>query len=119
MAKGDDIQERLIDFAVRILKLCDELPDTPAGRHIRGQLIRSETSPALNYGEVRGAESKKDFIHKLGVVLKELNESGIGLQIILRSRMLPENRLTEIIQECKELSRIINKSIQTASSPKN
>ena len=119
MAKGDDIQERLIRFAVRILKLCNGLPETPAGRHIRGQLLRSGTSPAPNYGEARGAESTKDFIHKLGIVLKELNESGVWLQIIIRSNMLAEARMNDIIQECGELGRIINSSIQTASKRKN
>ena len=69
MAKGDDIEERLIDFAVRIIRVCDELPDRHAGKHIRGQLLRCGTSPAPNYGEARGAESGKDFVHKLKVVL--------------------------------------------------
>ncbi len=77
MAKGDDIQERLIDFAVRTIKLCSALPKTPDGKHIAGQLLRCGTSPAPNYGEARGAESSRDFVHKLGIVLKELNESGI------------------------------------------
>ena len=68
MVKGDDIEERF-DFAVRIIGVCEALPDKPAGRHIRGQLLRSGTSPAPNYGEARGAESRKDFIHKLMIVL--------------------------------------------------
>ena len=68
MARGDDIEERLIDFAVRIIRVCEALPDTPSGRHVSGQLLRSGTSPAPNYGEARGAESKRDFVHKLKVV---------------------------------------------------
>ncbi|MFQ5856293.1 MAG: four helix bundle protein [Anaerolineae bacterium] len=71
MAKGDDIEERLIEFGVRIIRVCEALPDTPAGRHIRGQLLRCGTSPAPNYGEARSAESKRDFVHKLKVVLKD------------------------------------------------
>ena len=65
MAKGDDIQERLINFAVSIIQLADKLPKTTAGRHIAGQILRSGTSPAPNYAEARSAESSNDFIHKL------------------------------------------------------
>lgn len=115
MAKGDDIQERLIDFAVRIIRLCDELPDTPAGKHIRSQLLRSGTSPAPNYGEGRGAESKKDFIHKLRIGLKELIETGVWLEIIIRSDMIQKTRMTSIINECDQLGRILSASIRTAS----
>ncbi len=115
MAKGDDIEERLIDFAVRILKLCDAMPKTVAGRHLSGQLVRSGTSPAFNYGEARAAESKRDFIHKMRVVHKELNESGINLKIIHRGELLPEVKLLSIMDECDQLSRIISSGIQTAS----
>jgi four helix bundle protein len=114
MAKGDDIEERLIDFAVRILRVCEALPDTPAGRHIRGQLLRCETAPAPNYGEARGAESGNDFAHKLKIVLKELNESRVWLKIIMRAEMLPDERLHGLLDECDQLCRIINKSIYTA-----
>ena len=71
-SRADELEERLIDFAVRIVKLSARLPKTPAGRHIAGQNLRSGTSPAPNYGEARGAESHADFIHKLRIVLKEL-----------------------------------------------
>jgi four helix bundle protein len=113
VAKGDDIEERLIDFAVRIVKLCITLPRTQAGRHVAGQLVRSGTAPAAHYAEARGAESTKDFIHKLRLCLKELNESRVWLKIITRSEMLPASRLHDINQECDELCRIINASIQT------
>ena len=82
LAKGDDIQERLIDFAVVIINLCSELPNTPAGRHVAGQFVRCGPSPAPNYGEARGSESRNDFIHKLKIVLKELLESGVWLKMI-------------------------------------
>ena len=113
MAKGDDIEERLIDFAVRIVKLCVGLPKTPACQHVAGQLVRSGTAPAAHYAEARGAESTKDFIHKLRLCLKELNESRVWLKIITRSGMLPASRLHDINQECDELCRIINASIKT------
>src|SRR5689334_23527761 len=87
-SKADELEERLIDFAVRIIKLSARLPDTPAGKHISGQILRSGTSPAPNYGEARGAESHADFVHKLGIVLKELNETSIWLRIIERSELL-------------------------------
>src|SRR5512139_3683510 len=107
MAKGDDLEERLIDFAVRIIKLCDQLPRTPAGRHIAGQLLRSGTAPAAHYAEARGAESTNDFVHKLKICLKELNETRIWLVIIAKSEMLPASRVQDLTQECSELARII------------
>ena len=120
MAKGDDLQERLIDFAVRVVNLCDKLPRSYAGKHMAGQLLRSGTAPAAHYAEARGAESNKDFIHKLKICLKELNESNVWLQIITRSEIFPANKLHPINQECCELSRIINASIRTAKgAPKN
>src|SRR4051794_2150222 len=108
MAKGDDIEERLINFAVRVLKVWVNLPDTPEGRHVRGQLNRSGTAPAPNYSEARGAESTRDFIHKLGICLKELNESRIWLLIIVRSGMVSEHLLQALLTECAELAKIIN-----------
>lgn len=83
--RADELEERLIDFAVRIVKLWSGLPRTPAGKHIAGQIMRSGTSPAPNYGEARGAESHADFVHKLRIVLKELNETSIWLRVIKRS----------------------------------
>ena len=114
MAKGDDIQNRLVQMAVGILDLCDELPSTNAGKHISGQLLRSGTSPAPNYAEARGAESGNDFIHKLGIVLKELNETETRLEIIQKRRMLPEERFAHVLQECSELCKIIAVSRRTA-----
>ena len=114
MAKGDDIEERLVDFAVRILKLCNQLHRSPAGRHVAGQLVRSGTAPAPNYAEARGAESTNDFIHKLKICLKELNESRVWLLIIKKSNMLSTENLTSITTENDELCRIINSSIKTS-----
>jgi len=114
MAKGDNIEERLIEFAVRVIRVCDTLPKTYTGRHIHNQLIRSGTSPAPNYAEARGAESSKDFIHKLKIVLKELNESRVWLKIIIRAELISQALLHELIDECDQLCRIISSSIQTA-----
>jgi len=114
MAKGDDIENRLIDFAVRIINVCNKLPATTVGKHIGRQLVRSGTSPAPNYAESRGAESQKDFVHKLKIVLKELNESRVWLKTIIRSELMSPNRLEALTEECDELCRIIGASIQTS-----
>ena len=85
MARGDDLEDRLIDFAVRVLKVCASLTDTPEARTVRGQLSRCGTAPPAHYAEARGAESTRDFIHKLGICLKELNQSRIWLIMVMRS----------------------------------
>lgn len=87
-AKANDIENRLIDFAVRVIKLADALPKTASGKHISGQLLRSGTSPAPNYAEARGAESSADFVHKLKIALKELNESCVWLKMICRAELM-------------------------------
>jgi len=112
--KADELEERLIEFAVRLIKLSTSLPKTPAGKHIAGQILRSGTSPAPNYGEARGAESHADFIHKLGIVLKELNETSIWLRVIERSELLKRELLAGIIAENKELCRLFTASLKTA-----
>ena len=116
MAKGDDIQERLIDFAVSNIQLTTKLPKSSAGKHIAGQILRSGTSPAPNYAEARSAESLKDFIHKLKIALKELNETAVWLQIIIRSQMLPIEECIDLQKECDELCRIIGSSVKTSQS---
>lgn len=117
-SKGDELEERLVNFAVRIIKLTANLPKTPAGKHIAGQILRSGTSPAPNYGEARGAESHADFVHKLGIVLKELNETSIWLRIIGRSGILKSELMIEIVEESTELCRIFTASHRTARANK-
>ena len=116
MAKGDDLEDRLIRFAVRIVKLTEHLPKTAAGRHFSGQLLRSGTSPALNYAEARRAESQADFIHKMKVVLKELNETRVCLIIISLSELLPAPKMGDIINEASELCRIFGTAVKTSQS---
>jgi four helix bundle protein len=113
---ADQLEERLIDFAVRIIKLSASLPKTPAGNHIGSQILRAGTSPAPNYGEARGAESHADFVHKLRIVLKELNETSIWLRIIKRCRLLSEASLSQIIEENSSLCKIFTASLKTARS---
>jgi four helix bundle protein len=103
-----------VDFAVRIIKLAASLPKSPARKHVAGQIMRSGTSPAPNYAEARGAESHADFVHKVRVVLKELNETSIWLRIIGRSNMLPKSLIIDITGENKELCRIFASTPATA-----
>lgn len=114
--KGADIEERLLEFAVRVGKAVDALPNTRLGRHIAGQLVRSGTSPAPNYAEACAAESKKDFIHKLAIALKELRESSVWIRMITKSELIPEQRLGQLHDECEQLCKIIAKSLVTAKS---
>jgi four helix bundle protein len=115
MAKGDDIREKLVAFAVSVMDLCERLPKTTAGIHIADQLLRSATSAAPNYAEARGAESARDFIHKLGIVLKELNESEVWIDILVRRNMAEDLPILQIQEECKSLCRIIAASVRTAN----
>ena len=118
-SKEYDLEDRLIEFAIRIMELVDELPKNRAGNHIAGQLIRCGTSPALNYGEVQSSESQKDFVHKMKVVLKELRETNICLKIIKRKPLIRQTqRLDKIIKECNELISIFVTSIRTAEKSK-
>ena len=116
---SDELSERLIVFAARIGKVVDALPDTRMGRHIAGQLVRSGTSPAPNYEEACAAESRADFIHKLGICLKELRESRSWIRLIIRIELLPEHRMRELLDECDQLCNIIGKSIVTAKEKKD
>ena len=88
-----DLQDRLIDFAVRIISVVEALPNTRVGNHIASQLVRSGTSPAPNYGEAQSAESRRDFVHKMKVALKELRETQVWLLIIERKKYVRLNSL--------------------------
>ena len=113
-SKANDLEKRLISFAAAIVGLSSKLPRTAQGRHICGQILRSGTAAAANYGEARGAESRADFIHKLKVVFKELNETTIWLEVIGQSSLLPVDTIVAIVAENRELCRIIAASIKTA-----
>lgn len=111
----DDLSERLLNFAVRVGRVVDALPDTRLGRHVAGQLVRCGTSPPPNYEEACAAESPADFIHKLRVVLKELRETRMWLIYIARAELLPAAELTGVTDEADQLCKIIGKSVLTAS----
>ena len=114
LSKADQLEERLITFAAAILSLSSKLPRTLQGRHVCSQILRSGTASAANYGEARGAESRADFIHKLRIVFKELNETTIWLEVIARSYMLPSDATAPVVAENRELCRVIAASIKTA-----
>ena len=118
-AQANDLEIRLIDFAVRVITVADALPDTPAGKHISRQLLRSGTSPAPNYAEARGAESNADFVHKLKIALKELNETNVWLRMVCRAGLKKIELLEELIDENQQLCRILNASVKTASGNHN
>jgi four helix bundle protein len=112
--KGDDLSERLLDFGVRAMKLVQALPKTFCGKHVASQLLRSATSAGANYEEARGGESKQDFVHKLAVAWKEIRESWYWLRLIHRSELIKPTRMTKLLSESDELSRILSRSLQTA-----
>ena len=114
VSKSNDLERRLIDFAVRVIKVADALPESPAGKHIGRQLLRSGTSPAPNYAEARGAESTADFVHKLKIALKELNESCVWLKMICQAELMKQELLNDLIDENEQLCRMLNASIKTA-----
>jgi four helix bundle protein len=114
--KKFDLHERLIDFAVEIITITDNLKATKAGNHLSGQIVRSGTSPSLNYSEAQSAESRNDFIHKMSVVLKELRETHSCLKIIHRAKLYLKNEqdLILTVKENDELISIFVKSIETS-----
>lgn len=111
-----DLEERFIEFACRIIDVVEALPGTRAGSHIAGQLVRCGTSPAPNYAEAQGAESRRDFVHKLRLVLKELRETRVWLRIVRAKGIIRQpKRLEPIETEVNELISIIVTSIGTAA----
>ena len=110
-----DLEERLIKFAVQVIELANSLPKTPIGIYLQGQIVRSSTSPALNYGEAQSAESRKDFIHKMSISLKELRETFVAIKIIKYSNLtINKEALDLCFNENNELVSIFVKSIETA-----
>jgi len=106
--------ERSLDFAVGIIKLATKIDKTPVGRHIAGQLTRSATSAGANYQEACGAESKKDFAHKLQIVLKELKESLYWLKLTKAAQLATDQECCLVVKEAEELVKIFAKSVVTS-----
>ena len=113
-AKANQIQRRLIDFGARTTRVAKMLPRTDEGRYISQQLMRSGLAAAPNYAEARAAESRADFIHKLRIVLKELNETQSWLEQIVANGLFSRDKMVAIIAENQELCWIVAASIKTA-----
>jgi four helix bundle protein len=114
-----DLEDRLVDYSCRMIDVVEALPNTRAGSYLAGQLIKSCMSPTFNYGEVQAAESRNDFVHKLGVVLKELKECRSALKIIIKKGLIkPVSKLASVYKETEELIAIMAKSIETATANK-
>ena len=110
-----DLEERLIEFSVLVIEIVNEMPKTRARNHLSGQLVRSGTSVSLNYGEAQSGESRKDFIHKMKIVLKELRETFVCLKIIHRTKLFKtESKIGKLLKDNNELISIFVKSIETA-----
>jgi four helix bundle protein len=110
-----DLVDRLVNFSVLIIEIANEIPNTKAGNHLAAQLIRSGTSVSLNYGEAQSGESRRDFIHKMKVVPKELRETIVCLKIIYKTKMFKiEKKITTAMKENDELIAIFVRSVETA-----
>lgn len=114
MEKQYDLEERLLEYSVRIIRLVEKLPNTRAGNHIGGQLLRSGTSALPNHGEGQAGESQDDFVHKFSICLKELREAHRWLKLIQRVPLLKPQLVEPLVQETDELIRIFVSSIRTA-----
>jgi four helix bundle protein len=112
--KKFDLEDRLLDFSVRIVRVTEQTPRTNAGRHVADQIFRSGTAPYANHAEAQAAESNNDFVHKLKICHKELRETWRWLRLIQRVPMVPKPELLDpLIKEADELIRIFRQSIIT------
>ncbi len=114
-----DIEKRLLDFSLKVIEIVEALPNTKAANYLGGQIIRSRTSPALNYAEAQSAESRNDFVYKMKICLKELRENFAALKIINYKNFLKQKELlVSALNENNELIAIFVKSILTAKKNK-
>ena len=109
----DDLKKRLKKFALRIIKLSENLPDNITGNTIAKQIIRSGTSPGANYRAACLGKSDKDFLNKLKMVEEELDETQYWLEIIVESGLIKSNLLDDLVKENEELFKIIASTIVT------
>lgn len=110
-----DLEDRLLEFSTRIIRVTESMFTTKAANHISDQLLRSGTSPYGNHGEAEGAESRDDFVHKLGVCYKELRETRRWLRLVARVPLIAKPELLgDLLAESEELILIFAASIRTA-----
>jgi len=112
-----DLEERLLDFAARIIRFVEALPASQTGKHVANQVLRSGTAPMAQHGEAQAAESQRDFVHKMSIGLKELRETSRWLKLSQRVRLIEKSDLlSPLLQETEELTRIFVASIRTAQA---
>ena len=109
-----DLEERLVDFAVIVCEIAERLPKTAVAKQVASQLIRSGTSAAPNYAEAHNAESRRDFIHKMSVCLKELRETLVWLKFAKRKGYNRGIEIDDALRESDELVRIFAACVRTA-----
>ncbi|HEY2743359.1 MAG TPA: four helix bundle protein [Polyangia bacterium] len=114
LRKGADIADRLVELAAAVIRLARTFPRDTAARHVASQLVRCSTSSGANYEEARAAESRADFVHKLGIAAKELRETIFWLRLVERSAMTSAD-LDLLIEETAQLAAILVASVRTAS----
>jgi len=117
--RDEELADRLLAFAVKAIKIVSDLPQDPVPKHVSFQLLKCGTSPGANYEEARGAESARDFIHKLRIALKELKESRFWLKVIKEVPLMDKDKVDPLLSECEELIAIIAKSVITARKSKS
>ena len=110
-----ELKDRTKRFAHRCVKLALSLPDNPLGKHIRGQLVRCSTSVAANYRATCVAQSEASFISKISIVIEECDESEFWLEFIIDAELMPKERVSDLMNEANELSRIFISSRKTVS----
>lgn len=111
---SDRLSDRFVDFGVRMVRLAHAVDRTSIGKPLTAQIVRCGTSCGANYEEARAAESKRDFTHKLGIVLKELRECRYWILLVSKAQLVRPNRVAPLLDECEQLCAIIGKSLVTA-----
>ncbi|MBL1279528.1 MAG: four helix bundle protein [Fluviicola sp.] len=119
MNKKYDLEERLICFSISVIDVIEKMPKTYIAQYLFKQVARSSISPTLNYGEAQAAESRKDFVHKLKIVLKEMRETKNALELIKRKEFTTNEDIQAVQNECSQLIAIFAKSIETAKRNMN
>ena len=114
MEEKRNLNERLLEYGARIIRLVESLPKNLVGRRIGDQLLRSGTSAGANYEEAQGAESKEDFIHKLQIALKELRESNYWVRLIVKAGILSPEKMASLLDESNQLRAMLSKAVATA-----
>ena len=112
---AQDLKERTKQFALRVIRLVDALPNTPKGRAIASQLVRSGTSVAANYRAACRGRSKAEFIAKVGIVEEEADETALWLELIIDDKLLPEKKVAPLLKEANEVTAIMATSYISAS----